>query len=186
LVQLELSEARGKVTAEELEASGQNPILGLTAVLMACFSSGFAGVYFEKMLKGSTVSVWVRNIQLGFFGTIFATIYMLIYDGSEIAVDGFFKGYSTQVWFVVFNQAFAGLVVAAVIKYANNVLKGFAVAVSIILGSFISIFLFDFQPGIKFVMGASLVIGAVFLYSKYKTEAASKPTKPTIAALSKV
>lgn len=28
---------------------GQDPLLGLVAVLMACCTSGFAGVYFEKV-----------------------------------------------------------------------------------------------------------------------------------------
>jgi len=49
-----------------------NPILGLFAVITACVLSGLAGVYFEKILKNSKVSIWVRNIQLGIFGTIFA------------------------------------------------------------------------------------------------------------------
>jgi solute carrier family 35 (UDP-sugar transporter), member A1/2/3 len=40
-------------------------LVGLLAVLFACFSSGFAGVYFEKLLKGSSTGVWTRNIQLG-------------------------------------------------------------------------------------------------------------------------
>lgn len=39
--------------------------MGVVSVLIACFSSGFAGVYFEKILKESKQSVWVRNIQLG-------------------------------------------------------------------------------------------------------------------------
>lgn len=40
-------------------------LVGVIAVLIACFSSGFAGVYFEKILKETKQSVWVRNIQLG-------------------------------------------------------------------------------------------------------------------------
>ena len=38
---------------------------GLLVVVLACLTSGFSGVYFEKILKGSTTSLWIRNIQLG-------------------------------------------------------------------------------------------------------------------------
>lgn len=48
---------------EQLTAGSQ--FVGLVSVLVACCSSGFAGVYFEKILKETKQSVWVRNIQLG-------------------------------------------------------------------------------------------------------------------------
>lgn len=49
------------------EHSAGSQFVGLIAVLIACFSSGFAGVYFEKILKETKQSVWIRNIQLGKF-----------------------------------------------------------------------------------------------------------------------
>jgi len=39
--------------------------MGFGAVLLATLTSGFAGVYFEKILKTGPTSVWMRNIQLG-------------------------------------------------------------------------------------------------------------------------
>ncbi len=51
--------------SEQKILSASSQFVGLMAVLMACVSSGFAGVYFEKILKETKQSVWVRNIQLG-------------------------------------------------------------------------------------------------------------------------
>lgn len=43
----------------------KNALFGLVCVILACVLSGLAGVYFEKILKNSKTSIWVRNIQLG-------------------------------------------------------------------------------------------------------------------------
>ncbi|XP_064371916.1 UDP-N-acetylglucosamine transporter isoform X2 [Dromaius novaehollandiae] len=129
------------------EHSAGSQFVGLMAVLIACFSSGFAGVYFEKILKETKQSVWIRNIQLGFFGSIFGLMGVYIYDGEQLSKNGFFQGYNKLTWIVVILQALGGLVIAAVIKYADNILKGFATSLSIILSTLISYFwLQDFVP----------------------------------------
>uniref|UniRef100_A0A4W3GIF7 Major facilitator superfamily domain containing 14A n=1 Tax=Callorhinchus milii TaxID=7868 RepID=A0A4W3GIF7_CALMI len=136
-------------SAEHLkkELSAGSQFVGLVSVLIACFSSGFAGVYFEKILKGSKQSVWIRNIQLGLFGSIFGMMGVYVYDGERVKEDGIFQGYNNLTWIVVLLQALGGLVIAAVIKYADNILKGFATSVSIILSTLISYFwLQDFMP----------------------------------------
>lgn len=140
-------------------------LIGLLAVLAACFSSGFLGVYFEKLLKGSQTSLWMRNVQLAFF-SIFGAFFMVwLYDWEAVREDGLLQGYSFLIWIVVILQAYGGLVIALVVKYADNILKGFAVSLSIILSSLISYFLLDdFTPSVTFALGATTVIGSTFLY----------------------
>ncbi|KAJ7992977.1 hypothetical protein DPEC_G00267670 [Dallia pectoralis] len=160
---------------EQLSAGSQ--FVGVSAVLVACCSSGFAGVYFEKILKETKQSVWVRNIQLGLFGLVFGLVGMLAYDGERVQDSGMFQGYNTITWIVVALQALGGLVIAAVIKYADNILKGFATSLSIILSTLISYFwLQDFEPTSVFFMGTVLVIAATFLYG-YEGQASPNPSR---------
>ncbi|KAG8436628.1 hypothetical protein GDO86_007652, partial [Hymenochirus boettgeri] len=67
-------------------------LVGLMAVLAACFSSGFAGVYFEKILKETKQSLWIRNIQLGIFGWMFGLIGVFIYDEGVFTIKGILPG----------------------------------------------------------------------------------------------
>ncbi|XP_040026814.1 solute carrier family 35 member A3b isoform X2 [Gasterosteus aculeatus] len=158
------TETEGDTEQKVLSAGSQ--FVGLMAVLMACVSSGFAGVYFEKILKETKQSVWVRNIQLGLFGLVFGLVGMLVYDGQKVSELGMFQGYNSITCTVVALQALGGLVIAVVIKYADNILKGFATSLSIIVSTLISYFLLeDFNPTRAFFLGAVLVIAATFLYS---------------------
>ena len=62
-------------------------------------------------------------------------------------------------------QAFGGLVVAMTVKYADNILKGFATSISIIVSSVFSYLVMnDLVPGGYFVIGTGLVIIATFMY----------------------
>ncbi|PFX15653.1 UDP-N-acetylglucosamine transporter [Stylophora pistillata] len=132
-------------TTKDISVSGK--FIGLIAVLTACCSSGFAGVYFEKILKGTKASIWMRNIQLGTFGVIFGLVAVYGNDGKAVSNQGFLQGYNNITWIVISLQAFGGLVVAAVVKYADNILKGFATSVSIVVSSLVSFyFLNDFKP----------------------------------------
>ncbi|XP_075876958.1 solute carrier family 35 member A3b isoform X2 [Nelusetta ayraudi] len=155
--------------------TASSKFVGLMAVLTACVSSGFAGVYFEKILKETKQSVWLRNIQLGLFGFLLGLMGMMLYDGKDVMESGMFKGYNVVTCIVVLLQAGGGLVIAVVIKYADNILKGFTTSVSIILSALISYFLLeDFNPTGVFFFGTIMVIAATFLYG-YKPKPASSP-----------
>ncbi|XP_037131153.1 solute carrier family 35 member A3b isoform X1 [Syngnathus acus] len=164
--------------SEQKVLSASTRFVGLMAVLMACISSGFAGVYFEKILKETKQSLWVRNIQLGLFGFVFGTLGMMVYDGGRVTQSGMFQGYSKITCTVVVLQALGGLVVAVVIKYADNILKGFATSLSILVSTLISYFLLeDFNPTGVFFSGATLVIAATFLYSYERRPASGSAVK---------
>ena len=55
-------------------ASEGNAFVGVCAMLLASVCSSFAGVYFEMMLKTSSTSLWLRNIQLAFWSGSFAAV----------------------------------------------------------------------------------------------------------------
>jgi len=159
------SDEMTKRTLAQTQKTWFQQFIGLGAVLMSTLTSGFAGVYFEKILKTGPTSVWIRNIQLAIFGTIFGLVIVFYFDYQSVMEKGFFYGYSTVVWIVVFLQAVGGLIIAAVIKYADNIIKGFANALSIILSSLVSYFVLnDFDPTLLFVIGTLLVMCATFLY----------------------
>ncbi|XP_077979770.1 UDP-galactose translocator-like [Glandiceps talaboti] len=168
IVQVQPTDPSKQHTETGTEHTEQNPLLGLVAVIVSCLSSGFAGVYFEKILKGSSASIWLMNIQFGMYGTIIGLIGMWMKEGAAVQDKGFFFGYTSLVWFVVCWQAFGGLLVAVVVKYADNILKGFATSAAIIISTICAVYFFGFQINMQFTFGASLVIFAVYLYSRPK------------------
>lgn len=160
----------------------QNRLIGFSAALSACFLSGFAGIYFEKILKGSDISVWMRNVQLSLLSLPFGLFTCFLYDGRLIGNQGFFFGYDWFVNYLVVLQAGGGLVVAMVVKHADNILKGFATSLAIVISCVASIYLFAFHLTFQFATGAALVICSIFMYSHQPRS----PTPETYSRINKV
>jgi UDP-sugar transporter A1/2/3 len=192
-------------------ANAQNLFAGLVAVTVACLCSAFAGVYFEKVLKHSTndggharapVSMWMRNVQMAFFSICIAMVNMYReygdrgYTGETDADDNpvpkpFMHGFTAWAWVIVALQAGGGMLVAAVIKYADNVLKGMATGVSVATGTFFSMFLFGTTLSMQFGIGSVMILVSVYFFSndlpasctggaknKAKVETEMKPMLP--------
>ncbi|KAK4521003.1 DNA-binding transcription factor [Mucor velutinosus] len=109
--------------------------------------------------------IWIRNIQMSFFSVLLGLVFVvMLQDGTTIVERGFFVNYTPLTWTVIAIQAVGGLIVALVVKYADNILKGFATSISIILSSVVSVWLFNFTFSGSFLLGAALVIYATYLY----------------------
>lgn len=167
-------------------SQAENPILGTIAFLVAAMCSAFANVYLEKMIKGERKpSIWLRNIQLAFFGTVVAganviRVYLKHFRlmeeeqsghaetrlGDNLARDGLFHGIDALVWFSIVWQAGGGLLVALTIKYADNILRCFAQAGAIILVAMTTHFVVGFDISPLFGVGVLFVVSAIFLYGE--------------------
>lgn len=144
------------------------PLKGFAAVSAACVTSGLAGVYFEMVLKGSKTDLWVRNVQLSLFSIIPAVL-PILYNTSRSThgfFGEFFKNFGAWAWATVVIQVFGGLVTAVVIKYSDNILKGFATSLSIIISFLASVFLFQFHITPAFLVGSSIVLAATWIYNQ--------------------
>ena len=163
---------QGSVSSGGDEASGQNQILGLIAVLICCFTSGLSGVYFEWVLKKSPIqlSVHCRNFHLASWSLSFAILGILFSsnDMEKNSHYGVFHGFNSWVVTVgVIMQGITGFVVSMMIKYADTVLKGFAIAIAAPVATLVSVPVFGSKISTSFIVGGLMVAMATKMYSHF-------------------
>jgi UDP-sugar transporter A1/2/3 len=166
LVQVSASDMSTSGSRGNAAESNSRRILGLMAVLAATLLSGLAGVYTEKILKGSSVTLWTRNAQLALCSLVIGFMGLVVSgDLSRVQADGFFVGYSAWTVASVVNNSMGGLLIAVVIKYADNILKNFSTSISIILTTIISASFMGLQANSLFILGVIFVCYSTFLYA---------------------
>ncbi|KAL0946608.1 hypothetical protein HGRIS_012806 [Hohenbuehelia grisea] len=175
IVQIQAGSAKDAVKAAVAasDAHQMNAMKGFLAVAAACFTSGLAGVYFEMVLKNSQGDLWVRNVQLSLFSLLPALVPILFDHAGPGArgLSGLFDNFGAWAWATVGIQVLGGLVTALVIKYSDNILKGFATSLSIVISFLASVALFDFHMTFTFVLGSGVVLIATWLYNQQPKQA---------------
>lgn len=173
---VQLSDAKEEKQASMANAAEQNVAKGLIVMLIACCCSGFASVYTELIFKNvgsdssqKKASVWLQNMQLAFF-TMLITLFTFgvgIIMSSQQSADVDFsllRGFTPKVWIMAVNNAVGGLLVALVIKHADNILRGFAGAFATVASTIIAVFAFDFVLSATFGVGTVMVLGSALMY----------------------
>ncbi|WWC89120.1 uncharacterized protein L201_004038 [Kwoniella dendrophila CBS 6074] len=153
-----------------------HPFKGFIAVTLACLTSGLAGVYFEFILKSSSGNapppdLWVRNTQLSLFSLVPAIVPIIVapsgpdgmgYIGRVMSAFSNFNGWAIGT---VLTQTFGGLITALVIRYSDNIMKGFATSLSIVISFLASVALFSYPITLAFVTGSTIVLAATYMYN---------------------
>merc|ERR1712224_1010093 len=132
---------------------------GVFVCVGAAVASGLSGVFMEYALKGGNQSLWLKNFKLGGYSVGFAIVAC---QPRGSVLDGVYG----PVFGVILLQAVGGLIVAAVLKYCDVILKNFSTSISTILSGFLSMYFFGFHPSSYFLIGATLVVSATYLYNK--------------------
>lgn len=153
-------------TAEALQ------IFGFGAVLTEVVLSGFASIYFEKVVKSTTelVTIWERNFQLG--------VYSLIMYGGIILYENYFtmveegtqqraawSNWTLITVLVSVLGAAGGLLVAATLKYADAILKTLAAAGAIVLSTVLGHYFLDGPLDMVIAIGSCVAIISIANYT---------------------
>ena len=164
-----------------------NYIFGLMIVFIMCWMSGFAGVFLEKVFKKSSCDIWLQNIRLSIITLPFAILTVAkdhqILEKSKVLLkyiqrgqisDGFFHGWTNLIWIIALSSAIGGVMVSAVMKYADNIQKSYCQSIALGGTALISVLTGDSKPTVLLFTGVGLVIVSVFLYSLFPSNDSTK------------
>lgn len=199
-------------------------IIGICMVLSHSVSSGFAGVYFEAVLKsqGSSINVvqrffyyvatsienllginrnnhnnnknssdhttnnknsniqqqvndtvtsslWDRNIQLASYSIIVGILILLCNVGGDLTFileHGYFYNWSYTTVIAMLLQSVGGLLIALVVQFTDNIIKGFALSISLMLTPAVTAYLFNETPYIyPNIAGVLVIVISCFNYN---------------------
>jgi solute carrier family 35 (UDP-sugar transporter), member A1/2/3 len=122
-----------------------------------------------KVATKPAASLWMRNIQLSAISIVIALMQSMFQDPNANNPNNgevtYLHGFTFWTWVLVLLQAAGGLLVAAVIKYADNVLKGLATGVSVVFATAASMVLFGTPLTGQFFIGAVMILVSVYYFS---------------------
>jgi UDP-galactose transporter len=143
---------------------------GFLAAALAAVLSGLAGCYMEKMMKGGTLTVWDRNVQLAVYGILLGVGQIILFsseaDRAYAAEHTWLGGYSFVACIVVLLNSLGGILVSLVLAYLDNIIRGFATSIAIFITAFVSYTVFhDVELTVIFGCGVMTVLISVFNYN---------------------
>ena len=147
---------------------------GIVATLSIAACSGFASVYTEKVIKAKRkindelpspqksnkdqYGLAYTQVQLAFVSLVIMGLYCATMELDVIIEKGLWYGFNVPAFVSIFVSAIGGLIVAAVLKFADAVLKGYATAISVVLTGVLSTILFGTHLSILYFLGIGNVV----------------------------
>lgn len=154
--------AEAAADSSGLERGQGSLLLGVSAVLLETALSGFATVYFERVVKSTPLSIWHRNVQLAGW-SLLIFVPMALHDSPRQGAP-----LANWSWLEVLNSgvgAAGGILVALCIVRFDSIIKSIAVAASIVLTAVSSFLCLGGPMTLPIGIASAVVILATVNYS---------------------
>ena len=149
--------------------SNSEQVTPVLCLLCAVTLSGLSGALLELSFKRQGESIWAKNLFLSLFSLPtagFAAVIDMKSSGKSYSLSSFTEGFDTAVLILILFLALGGLLTALVMKHAGALTKCYAVSLSIIICTSITAYFGLQAMNFSNVLGISLVIWSIFLYTK--------------------
>jgi len=123
-----------------------------------------SSVWNQKVIKGFAVPVNLQNALLYIFGFVIAVISYVAFPDRTHPERGFFEGYGALAIILVLFQAFHGLAVTLVYKYADAIVKNFANSAVMAILVMASAYLFGATTTVHSWLGVAGVLVTTYAY----------------------
>jgi len=144
--------------------------MGLILISIQIVLSACAGVYNEWVFKNveSNQSIHLQNISMYTWGIILNLMKKQMFREGQSGLqpevekdEGFFTGWSIFTIALVCTYAFKGLLMAQLMKYANNIVKLFVYGIALIVTNFLTWLVFGLMATWLFLIGLAMVVVGV-------------------------
>ena len=143
---------------------------GLLFFIFQVFSSCFAGVYNEYLLKdkGCDIHIMMQNVFM-YLDSIVCNVVVLTFKGELLGAftpSSLSSILQTSVVCIMLNNAAIGIVVSLFLRSLNSILKTFASALELMFTAVLCWFIFGILIDWYTVLAIVIVSSATFLYAQ--------------------
>lgn len=164
-----LSQKSGEIlTTADPDPDGDWSV-GILFIVIQVFSSCFAGVYNEFLLKkkGAEVNIWFQNCCL-YIDSIICNIVFLTIRGTiytAFSAEALTQLANPKVVSIIINNAAIGIVTALFLKKLNSIVKTFASALEIMFTAVLCWIIFDIPVDLFTVVAILVVSVSLAIYA---------------------
>jgi solute carrier family 35 (UDP-sugar transporter), member A1/2/3 len=147
---------------------------GVAPIMLASFISGLSGALSQRNLQakgngggGGGRDPYLFSMELCAASTLILFFSLLASpDGTMIAQNGFWYGWTGTTWIPIFTNAVGGIVVGLVTKYAGSVRKGFALILGMFVSGVVQALVSEEGVSVEQGIGGALAAASLWMHAK--------------------